>query len=661
MITIIQKNTATGQPSPFPITDRLLGAFLYCPRLCWLEHRLLATGGPRFSTRWDETTPGWPADNSGTGASADPPQASTWADTPDQRAWPESPDGSDAATDPREDRLWKLVSLRLGAEVHLDLLHYSYLESPRSFEGTDVDTLMQALRDVEGLPVLHRRRAPHHGAIWDSDLAVLCLQLEVMRDLGQNQRLAAVCYREDMESLVLCPTRAHFDWMYERLEAAREMLEAGGIPPLLANSARCARCRMSTRCAPYDRGPDDDGVYEFEDLEETGLEENVAYETDTFDEETLAGSVGEGAEQTGDLEVGDLEMGDPAGGDPDDPGRKLVPGLDHRHPLIVQAQGYSVGLNGETLEVRDRGKKVRSVRFIDLSYVALMGNIQITAQALRALAERGIVLLHASYNGWQQAVTLPAPHKNILLRRQQYRAADDPQRSLALARAFVAGKIRNCRTLLRRNATGLERHVLDQLEGLRKQVLCADSLARVMGLEGTAARLYFGVFQKMFKATDDPPPFLIDERNRRPPRDPVNAMLSYVYAMLVRDLTGTVIGLGLEPYLGFLHQVRYGRPSLALDLMEELRPLLADSVVVRLINQREVVPGDFEVGEDSVLLKKEARKRVIEAYHRRLAQEVIHPELGLTLSYQRILEVQARLLARVLMGELEAYPPFYTR
>ena len=306
---------------------------------------------------------------------------------------------------------------------------------------------------------------------------------------------------------------------------------------------------------------------------------------------------------------------------------------------------------------------MEEARLLEVAQVNLFGNVQISAQALRELASREVTILHLSYGGWLGAVTTPPPHKNIELRRRQFQAAADPAACLDLARRIVAGKIRNQRTLLRRNARELPEDVLHRLAESRRRAERASSLEQLLGMEGTAARDYFSCFALMFKPGEgaDAPLFEFASRNRRPPRDPVNALLSFLYSMLVKEMVVTLVGVGFDPYLGFYHQPRYGRPALALDLMEEFRPLVADSVAIGLINNGELRPSDFIARGGAVALTDAGRKRVIEAFERRLDALVIHPRFGYAISYRRIFEVQARLLGRLLSGEIDQYPAFTTR
>jgi CRISPR-associated protein Cas1 len=229
-----------------------------------------------------------------------------------------------------------------------------------------------------------------------------------------------------------------------------------------------------------------------------------------------------------------------------------------------------------------------------------------------------------------------------------------------LARTFIRAKTSNARTLLRRNHAELPPGLLQRLKEMRADLDGATDLETLMGLEGASARFYFQAFGGMLKAPLAEQ-FQFEGRNRRPPRDPVNALLSFAYACLVRELTTVLHRVGLDPFVGFLHQPRPGRPALALDLMEEFRPIVADSAVLWAVNNQVVQADDFVVSAVGTNLKPAGRKRFIEAFERRLDELVTHPTFGTRLSYRRVLEVQARLLIKVLLGELPAYPGFVVR
>jgi len=289
--------------------------------------------------------------------------------------------------------------------------------------------------------------------------------------------------------------------------------------------------------------------------------------------------------------------------------------------------------------------------------------VQISTQAVQELCRRGVPVVYFSHGGWLYGVTSGMTHKNVELRRLQFAAAENVQRSLALARRIVAAKIRNTRTMLRRNGDEVPAGDLAWLKDLATSAETVDNAASLLGIEGTAARVYFGSFARMLRPPTATAKWDFDftGRNRRPPRDPVNAMLSLAYALLAKDLTATLVAVGFDPYLGFYHRPRYGRPALALDLMEEFRPLVADSVVLAAINTGVVRSADVIRRGAGVALTDSGRGRFIDAYERRMDELVTHPVFGYRISYRRVLEVQARLLARHLAGEIAEFPAFCTR
>jgi CRISPR-associated protein Cas1 len=276
-------------------------------------------------------------------------------------------------------------------------------------------------------------------------------------------------------------------------------------------------------------------------------------------------------------------------------------------------------------------------------------------------AERPIA--YFSIGGWFNGLTQGLGLKNVFLRQAQFRRADDEAFCLRLAREIVASKIRNQRTLLQRNHVEPPARALVALKRLVRQALDAGSLDSLLGIEGTAAHYYFANFSGMLKADNeaDVPVFDFTHRNRRPPRDPVNALLSLGYSLLARDLTIACHTIGFDPFVGFYHQPRFGRPALALDLMEGFRPLVVDSAVITAINTRMVSKEHFIAVGPSVALTSKGRKRFLTAYEQRMDALVTHPLFGYRVNYRRVLEIQARLLARVITGELPRYPGFETR
>jgi CRISPR-associated endonuclease Cas1/CRISPR-associated protein Cas4 len=344
--------------------------------------------------------------------------------------------------------------------------------------------------------------------------------------------------------------------------------------------------------------------------------------------------------------------------------RRLVPARDDAQPLYVQEQGARVGLDGDVLEVRSREHGViGKARLFELSQLVLLGNVQVSAQAIRELCGRDIPVCWMSYGGWLAGFTDGLGHNNVEIRRAQFRAADGETTALRLARRFVRNKVANCRTLLRRNHPDVPESTLRDLSALADETEEASGMPALLGIEGNAARIYFESFPALLR-----PPggrgelgFDFATRSRRPPRDPVNALLSFAYSLLAKDLAVAARSAGLDPFVGFFHQPRHGRPALALDLMEEFRPIVADSVVVSAVNTGVVSGSDFLQSSLGVSMKPEGRKRFTRAYERRMEEEVTHPVFGYRISYRRVLEVQCRLLARHLLGEIPEYPEFRTR
>lgn len=343
------------------------------------------------------------------------------------------------------------------------------------------------------------------------------------------------------------------------------------------------------------------------------------------------------------------------------PPRHLLPRDPAPRPLYVSEQGTYVSKKGGRVEVRKDKETLDSIRLLDVSQLCLFGNVQISTQLLRELFAREVPVCWFSYGGWFSGMAVGLPSKHVELRRRQVAIAH--QGGLAIARRLVEGKIRNSRTLLRRNTREPVSDILGSLRELADDAVRASSMESLLGLEGAAARLYFSGFLGMLREGAQLPGLLFsfEGRNRRPPRDPINCLLSYVYMLVVKDFTAVAHAVGFDPYLGFYHRPRFGRPALALDLAEEFRPLIAESVVVGLVNNGEVGRSDFVVRAGGVGLTKEGRRTVLQAYERRLDVEIRHPTFGYRITYRRVLEVQTRLLAAHVLGEVPEYVPFTTR
>jgi CRISPR-associated protein Cas1 len=280
-------------------------------------------------------------------------------------------------------------------------------------------------------------------------------------------------------------------------------------------------------------------------------------------------------------------------------------------------------------------------------------------------AENGVGISFLTERGRFLARVQGPVSGNVLLRREQYRQADDPQRSADMARAVLTGKIANSRTVLQRALRDhADKLAADQVEFAVKRLnnyleqLNQDRpLDALRGCEGDAAHIYFSVFDHLIVAQKED--FSFQERNRRPPLDNVNALLSFIYTLLVHDIRSALEAVGLDPAVGFLHRDRPGRPSLALDMMEEFRPFLADRLTLSLINLRQVQGKGFDKSDSgSVLMTDDTRKTVLVAYQERKQEEIVHPFLDEKVNIGILFHVQALLLARYLRGDLDGYPPF---
>jgi CRISPR-associated endonuclease Cas1/CRISPR-associated protein Cas4 len=348
------------------------------------------------------------------------------------------------------------------------------------------------------------------------------------------------------------------------------------------------------------------------------------------------------------------------GGDGPAP-RRLVAGASPAQPLYLTEPRSRLSKKGGRLVLKVEGQEVASVRLIDVAHVAVFGNATVGSAALRALFDAGVPVLWLSHGGWLAGHAGPVAASSVRLRMAQHRAAMVGE--AAIPAQMVAAKIRNCRTLLRRALGADAAKTLDQLRKLAEQAGGEQDLRALLGLEGTAARLYFEQFSSLLRSPSSAAslPFNFTERNRRPPRDPINALLSFAYAMLVKDATTALLTAGLDPYVGLYHQPRFGRPSLALDLAEEFRPLIADSAVVRMVNNGEVRHQDFVVTPAGAALTADGRRKAVAGYERRMSEELRHPTFSYRANYRRTLEIQARLLAATLIGELDAYRPLTTR
>jgi CRISPR-associated protein Cas1 len=345
---------------------------------------------------------------------------------------------------------------------------------------------------------------------------------------------------------------------------------------------------------------------------------------------------------------------------------RVIPQSDDGAVLYLQEPGSHVGKRSEHLVVRKDGRELTRVPMHAVRQVVVFGNVQVSTQALETLVINEVPVVYLTGYGRFVAALCPAPAKNVSLREAQFRRFADPAECLGLAKAVVRAKLTNQRTLLMRSLRGDDARGSDEpaardLAELLRRLDGAAAVETVLGLEGQGAALYFGEFNRFLKARPTGRPFDFTGRNRRPPRDPVNALLSFAYAMLTKDCFSAVCTVGFDPYKGFFHAGRHGKPSLALDLMEEFRPVIADSVVLTLVNTEALTPDDFLTWRDACQLTEAGRRKFFQAYEQRKSTVVTHPTYGYRMSYSRMLEVQARMLAAYVRGDVPAYTGFTVR
>lgn len=336
--------------------------------------------------------------------------------------------------------------------------------------------------------------------------------------------------------------------------------------------------------------------------------------------------------------------------------------------LYVQSQGTYLRLELDTLKVDVERKTVLQVPLHHISGIVVFGNVLVSPFLIHRCSDDGRSIVWLTRSGRFKARAAGVTTGNVLLRRAQHSALDDSQRTLSLAKEVVAGKLQNARTNLLRSAR--EATSPEHEEALRRAAAVhADNirvlprlryLDEVRGAEGDAAKAYFSVFDHMIRTNKDE--FTFRGRNRRPPIDPVNALLSFVYGMIRNECTAALESVGLDPQMGFLHALRPGRESLALDLMEEFRAILGDRFVLTLINLGRLRASDFTSRPGgAVELSENARKTLVTAYQKRKQDEVKHPMMKTGVPIALLPHLQARLLARHLRGDIPSYQPFLYR
>lgn len=455
----------------------------------------------------------------------------------------------------------------------------------------------------EVVPIDFKRGTVPERGPYDPERVQVCLQALLLREHGYKCEKARIYYAASRMLVDVPISDELIAKTRDAIEQARGAAGRTNMPPPLVDSPKCGRCSLHAICLPD--------------------EVNV-----------LRGAHGLAAV------------------------RQFSAPADERVPVYALEPGARVGVNGDVLEVRTNDGVAISAPLIEVAALSLFGNAHVSSQAMRALLTRDVPVFYLSYGGWLSGWARSVNDHSLDLRVAQFDRVKDEKRSLAVARAFVAGKIRNQRTMVRRALGDTARTTLQTMSLLHHRAERATSVQELLGFEGSAARQYFEAFGAMLGIATG---FEVSGRNRRPPTDPVNAMLSFGYAMLTKEALAAVHNVGFEPGLGFYHRNRPGRPSLALDLMEEFRPLVVDSTVLTLINTREIRASHFDRRGRSIVLTQEGRRTFVGAIERRLRSTITHPTFGYSVSYRRALQVQARLLARVVQGDIPAYPAFVTR
>ncbi len=527
---------------------------------------------------------------------------------------------------------------------------------------------------LEVCPVDYKAGAPKEGEeaneLWDTDKMQLGLQALILRDNGYTCNEGVIYYRATKQRVRLPITPELEHWILRNVAQARRAI-AGPIPAPLVHSPKCVRCSLAPVCLP-------DETRMLAQVEQASSLPALSPLSPTLNPNPNPNPPPpESPTLSSQLSALNPPPAPTLAASPDPPAapRRLIAPRDDTRPLYLNTQGYRVGCKDEVLQVKEKDRVIEEVRMRDVSHVALFGNIQISTQAIQSLCEQEVPVTYFSMGGWFYGITRGHAMKNVFLRMEQFRLARDETTCLSLARQFVHGKVRNHRTLLMRNHLEPPEAIIMKLKRASEDALAAASTEELLGIEGAAASQYFQQFSGMVKVEDDLPGiqtqrqdarqaafnFNFSNRNRRPPTDPVNAMLSLAYSLLAKDCTLAALAVGFDPYLGFYHQPRFGRPALGLDLMEEFRPLIAESTVLSCINHRVVTEKDFVRAGQAVNLTAPGRKRFFQTYEQRMSSLITHPLFDYKVSYRRALELQARLLAKTLTGEIAQYIPLMTR
>jgi CRISP-associated protein Cas1 len=448
--------------------------------------------------------------------------------------------------------------------------------------------------------------APPAAEAWPTDRVQIGLQAILLQEAGYTVPHAILYYAAEKLRLPIAVDAALREEALRTLRAARETAADKRRPLPLINDARCVRCSLQPICLP-----------------------------DEVNQQRLL-----------------AESPSP---------RRIWPVRDDALHVVAQQDGTRIGISGVSLKISDReGNANRQIPLAGLESLAIMGNVQISTQALHALADRLIPLAYMSSAGRLIAMIDPLDSVSADVRRAQVRGFDKPERCLELARALVSAKVINQRVLLQRNGSAVPDLAMEDLLTEAERARAATAIEVVRGHEGQAAAIYFRHFAGMFKS-ELAGEFDANGRQRRPPPDPINAVLSFAYTMLAHECISALRLARLEPTLGAFHTCRPGRPALALDLMEPFRPLIADSVAISCFNRTELTAGHFLRTAAGCALTDSGRRAFFGAWGRRMDTEVTHPVFGYKLSYRRMLMLHARMIAAWLLDEVPTLAFLTTR
>jgi len=521
---------------------------------------------------------------------------------------------------PRSVRSLALTSERLGLTGKLDLAEIEgsravpveYRKGRPKRSGQTIEPTDEMMEEPHLLP------GPEP---WPTDRVQVGLQVLLLEEAGYTVPEAYLYYAAERLKLRVEVDDALRRNALAELEAAK-CAAAGERPPPLVNDPKCPRCSLQPICLP----------------DEVNHQRLTAMTVERDGSESRA---------TEELTP-----------------RKLWPPRDDGIHVVLQREGVRVGVRGQSVRITDKdGAVVRDLPLTSIESLAVLGSVQVSTQALTVFADHEVPVAFLTAAGRLTAMMDPMGPTSAAVRAAQVRTLDRPDKALELARAVTIAKITNQRTLLMRNHTALPARVARDLADCVSAAERAATIDELRGHEGNAAAIYFAHFRGMFKAGVEEVAARFDAngRQRRPPPDPINAVLSFGYSMLTNECVAALRLASLEPTLGALHATRPGRPALALDLMEPFRPLIADSVAVSAFNRGELVEGHFLDTAAGCSLTDSGRKGFFSAYGRRMDTEVTHPVFEYRLSYRRMLMLHARLVAAWLLGEVPTLAFLTTR